>query len=140
MHDTRTVFRASAATLALLVLAGCGGQFGGLSLPGSGGGPAPPPAGAPSVNMAGKWLLSEPSRGQCVMTFGAASTAAGAAVGTIAPEGGCPGKFFTSRKWTYELGNLVMRDHNGQPLAELTETGGHFEGKATTGEPVTLGR
>ena len=22
--------------------------------------------------------------------------------GTIAPEGGCPGKFFTSRKWTFE--------------------------------------
>ena len=24
------------------------------------------------------------------------------AEGTIAPEGGCPGKFFTSRKWIYE--------------------------------------
>ena len=72
------------------------------------------------------------------MTFGVAGTAG--AEGTIAPEGGCPGKFFTSRKWTYEQGSLVMRDHNGQPLAQLSGTGSNFEGKAVTGEPVMLTR
>ena len=53
------------------------------------------------------------------MTFGAAGAAA--VEGTIAPEGGCPGKFFTSRKWTYDQAGLTMRDHTGQPLAQLSE-------------------
>jgi hypothetical protein len=71
------------------------------------------------------------------MVFGATP---GAIEGTIAPAGGCPGKFFTSRKWTYEQGGLVMRDHNGQPLAQLAGAGGRFEGKSTAGEPITLSR
>ncbi len=33
-----------------------------------------------------------------------------------------------------------MRDHNGQPLAQLSGEGGQFEGKAASGEPVTLTR
>ena len=40
--------------------------------------------------------------------------------GTIAPEGGCPGSFFTSRKWTFEHGALIIRDHKGESLAELS--------------------
>ena len=51
------------------------------------------------------------------MTFGAAAPAA--VEGTIAPEGGCPGKFFTSRKWTHDQAGLTLRDHTGQPLAQL---------------------
>jgi len=35
---------------------------------------------------------------------------------------------------------LTMRDHNGQPLAQLSGAGGRFDGKATTGEPVALAR
>ena len=61
------------------------------------------------------------------MTFGAAAPAA--SEGTIAPEGGCPGKFFTSRKWTFDQGGLTIRDHNGQPLAQLSDAGRRFEGK-----------
>jgi hypothetical protein len=72
------------------------------------------------------------------MTFGAASPAA--AEGTIAPEGGCPGKFFTSRKWSYDQAGLTMRDHNGQPLAQLSSAGTQFNGKAANGEPITLMR
>jgi hypothetical protein len=90
----------------------------------------------PPVSMAGRWMLSSPGRGQCHMNFGATSPAA--AEGTIAPEGGCPGKFFTSRKWTYEQGSLVMRDHTGAPLAQLSDAGGRFDGKATSGEPIAL--
>ena len=62
----------------------------------------------------------------------------GASQGTIAPEGGCPGSFFTSRKWTFEHDSLVMRDHKGQTLAQLSFTGGHFEGKDNSGGTVTL--
>ena len=39
--------------------------------------------------------------------------------GTIAPEGGCPGNFFTSRHWTLENGTLTIADHQFKPLAQL---------------------
>jgi hypothetical protein len=123
--------------LAMLGLAGCSGTTG-FDWPGSSASPSAAQPSAPAVNLAGRWLLSSPSRGQCHMTFGAASPSA--AEGTIAPEGGCPGKFFTSRKWSYDQGSLIMRDHNGQPLAQLSSEGAQFSGKATSGEPVTLMR
>ena len=135
MHDLRPAFRASALMLALLALAGCSGA----SLDGLGSSTATAPVAAPAappINMAGRWLLSSPGRGQCHMTFGAAAPVA--IDGTIAPEGGCPGKFFTSRKWTYDQAGLTMRDHNGQPLAQLSNEGPGFQGKATGGEPVSL--
>jgi hypothetical protein len=45
-----------------------------------------------------------------------------------------------SRKWTYDQTGLTLRDHNGQPLAQLAGEGGNFQGKATSGEPVALMR
>ena len=72
------------------------------------------------------------------MTFGASAPTA--VEGTIEPEGGCPGKFFTSRKWTHDQAGLTLRDHTGQPLAQLAREGGGFQGKATSGEPVALMR
>ena len=136
MHDTRPASRASAPVLVLLALTGCSG----MDWAGSSSSPtttaAPPQAGAPPVSLAGRWQLSSPSRGQCNMTFGASSPAA--ADGTIAPEGGCPGKFYMSRKWNYDQGGLTMRDHNSQPLGQLSYEGSQFSGKATSGEPVTL--
>jgi hypothetical protein len=136
MHDPRPAFRASAPILVLLALGGCSG----IDLPGSSSSPtvAQPQAGAPPVSLAGRWRLSSPSRGQCNMTFGASSPAV--ADGTIAPEGGCPGKFYMSRKWTYDQTGLTLRDHNGQPLAQLAGEGGGFQGTATSGEPVALMR
>jgi len=138
MHDTRPAFRASAPILVLLALTGCSG----IDWPGSSSPPtattAQPQAGAPPVSLAGRWQLSSPSRGQCNMTFGASNPAA--ADGTIAPEGGCPGKFYMSRKWTYDQTGLTLRDHNGQPLAQLAGEAGGFQGKATSGEPVALMR
>jgi len=134
MHDTRPAFRASAFLLTMLALAACGSErFTGLDSGVLSSQPSAPPAA-----MAGRWLFSSPSRGQCNMTFGASSPAA--ADGTIAPEGGCPGKFYMSRKWTYDQTGLTLRDHNGQPLAQLAGEGGNFQGKATSGEPVALMR
>jgi hypothetical protein len=90
--------------------------------------------------MAGRWTLAATAGAACGMNFGAA--AAGAAEGTIAPEGGCPGDFFTSRKWTFEPAGLVIRDHTGKPLAQLASAGGsRFEGRASDGAmTVTLSR
>jgi hypothetical protein len=64
----------------------------------------------------------------------------GSAQGTIAPAGGCPGSFFTSRKWTFEHEMLVIRDHKGEALAQLSFSGGHFEGQGKDGAMLTLSR
>ena len=69
------------------------------------------------------------------MNFGGAP---GAQQGTITPDGGCPGKFFTSRRWTLDQGALTINDYENQPLAHLNFANGRFEGQATTGMPVTL--
>jgi hypothetical protein len=130
-------------TLLAITATGCGGSslsgFGTsgstASAPVAEARPAPPP-----VSMAGRWMLASPGRGQCNMTFRAAGT--DAAEGTIAPEGGCPGKFFTSRRWAFDSNGLSIRDHNSQPLAQLSAAAGgaNFAGTATTGDPVTLTR
>jgi hypothetical protein len=123
------------AATALLALAGCASDR--AAAPG----PALPPGAALSPApeaMAGRWLLAAAGSSQCGMTFGGAPNAA---EGTIAPEGGCPGNFFTSRKWTFEQGGLVIRDHTGAPLAQLTQAGpGRFDGEATSGLQMTLTR
>jgi hypothetical protein len=134
MQDSRPAFRASALILALLVLADCNGMD--LDSRRSSAAPEVAPATPPQVDLAGRWLLSSPGRGQCHMTFGAATPAA--VDGTIAPEGGCPGKFYMSRKWNYDQSGLTMRDHNSQPLGQLSFEGAQFSGKATSGEPVAL--
>ena len=90
------------------------------------------------INMAGRWTLTSPGGGTCAMNFGGTP---GAAEGTIAPEGGCPGNFFTSRKWVFEDTGLLIRDHTGQPLAQLGfAPPSRFDGQATTGQPVSLAR
>jgi hypothetical protein len=106
---------------------------------------APPAAGAaptsrptpPPVNMDGRWRLAAQGGSTCSLNFGAS---AGAGEGTIAPEGGCPGNFFTSRKWIFAQGGLTIQDHTGQPLAQLVLAGSRFEGQASNGQAVTLAR
>ena len=98
-----------------------------------------PAATVPPVTMAGKWTLSAVGAGSCKMTFGA--TQADVTEGTIAPAGGCPFNFFTSRKWTYTSAGLTIRDHTGQTLAQLAPAGGdRFEGKTGAGQDVALSR
>jgi len=71
------------------------------------------------------------------MTFGATP---GAAEGTIAPAGGCPGNFFMSRKWVFEHDKLVVRDYKGQLLAELSFANRRFAGTDAGGAEVSLNR
>jgi hypothetical protein len=92
----------------------------------------------PPVDMGGKWTLAAPGSGSCVMTFGATP---GASEGTIAPAGGCPFSFFTSRKWTYEDAGLMIRDHTGLTLARLAQAdSGGFHGQTVASQTVTLTR
>jgi len=61
--------------------------------------------------------------------------------GTIAPEGGCPANFFTSRHWVFEQGALVIQDHTRKLLVVLKpNTAGRFEGELPNGEVVWLER
>jgi Protease inhibitor Inh len=97
-----------------------------------------PTRGATPEPMGGRWMFAAVGGSQCVMNLGGA---ADAPEGTIAPEGGCPGNFYTSRKWTFESGTIVVRDHKGAPLGQLTLAApGRFEGKAANEQPVTLTR
>ena len=98
--------------------------------------PSPPPPSPPPIDLAGRWRLAVGS-GACQMTLAATP---GAREGTIAPAGGCPGNFFTSRKWTFEHDMLIIRDHKGEALAELSFSAGRFQGPATAGGSVTLAR
>jgi Protease inhibitor Inh len=100
--------------------------------------PVAMPRGGPPVEMTGRWVLASTGTSSCGMVF---NSAVGALEGTVAPEGGCPGKLFMSRKWTFEQNSLVLRNHNGEPLAQLgSAEPGKLEGHSTNGEPVTLTR
>jgi hypothetical protein len=142
--------KAGAALLALAALSACssGSLFSGqpesppASTPAAEtAAPAPTP---PPVDLAGRWQLSAASGGSCFMTFTAAANTQAeeeaAPQGTIAPEGGCPGSFFTSRKWIFEHGTLIMRDFKGRSLAQLSYVGAHFEGHDSTGSALTLSK
>jgi hypothetical protein len=100
---------------------------------------AGPQAKTPPVNLAGRWTLSATSGGSCAVTFGASGP--DATDGTIAPGGGCPFNFFTSRKWNYTEAGLTLRDHNAQALAQLSPAGpSRFEGTTSSGQDVALSR
>jgi predicted small secreted protein len=99
---------------------------------------AAPTVAPPPTSLSGKWALSSTGAGSCTMTFGAQPQAS---EGTIAPAGGCPYSFFTSRKWNYTTAGLIIRDHHAQQLALLTPTGdGRFVGKTSAGQDVSLGQ
>jgi len=136
------------ATLSVVVcaslLAACSGSArmpwgGGSDSPPAANSPAGPAAKPPPVNMAGRWTFSAPGSTSCAMTFGANNP--DATEGTIAPGGGCPFNFFTSRKWSYTDAGLTLRDHNAQALAQLTSAGpNRFEGKTGSGQEIALSR
>ena len=123
------VARGAAATAVLVLLAGC--TTGARA-------PVAPARSEPPPDMAGRWMLSAASGGACAVSL---TGAPGASEGAVRPEGGCPGNFFTSRKWSFEGGALILRNHNNEPLGQLTMAApGRFEGQATGGQPVSLAR
>jgi len=120
-----TIVRGARGTLFALLLAGCASN------------PLGAVTSAPEIGMAGRWILAAPNAPVCGMNFAGPP---GAREGNVSPEGGCPEKFFMSRRWTLEQGALAIKDEDNQPLATLNSTGGGFEGQSTAGTPVTLSR
>ena len=101
--------------------------------------PAGPVARTPPASMSGRWTLSATGSTSCGMTFGASNP--DSTEGTIAPGGGCPFNFFTSRKWNYTEAGLTLRDHNAQALGQLVPAGpNRFEGKTSAGQEIALSR
>src|SRR6516164_4500373 len=45
-----------------------------------------------------------------------------------------------SRKWTFERDKLIVRDHKGEPLAEMSFAAGRFQGNGAGGGSVALAR
>jgi hypothetical protein len=122
--------RLAGSALIAVLLGGCAG---GQSL--TTGGTAN--AQAPDTGMAGRWMLTAPNAPMCGMNF---RGAAGAREGSLAPEGGCPGKFFLSRRWKLEDDALVINDDENNALVRLTIVEGQYKGQAAAGFPVTLTR
>jgi Protease inhibitor Inh len=123
------VLRAAAGVLVAWLLAGCAGSpFGGAT---------PVAEATLDVDMTGRWILATPNAPSCGMNFAGAP---GALAGTVEPEGGCPGRFYTSRRWTLDKGTLTINDDENQPLARLTFTDNRYDGQAAAGTPVTLTR
>ena len=122
------VVRAAIGVLVVLTLTGCAGEQ--LSLDSSAQTPV-------DDSMTGRWILSAPNAPPCGLEFGGA---AGARAGSVAPDGGCPGNFYMSRRWAIEGNALTIASQDSQPLAQLKVVGTRFEGQSSAGTPVTLSR
>jgi protease inhibitor Inh len=126
------VVRAAIGVLVVLTLTGCAGEQ--FSLGSSAPALAPDPV---DDSMPGRWILSAPNAPSCGLEFGGA---AGARAGSVAPDGGCPGNFYMSRRWAIEGSALTITGQDSQLLAQLKVVGTHFEGQSNVGTPVTLSR
>ena len=124
--------RASGLLVALsIVLASCGG---GTSLTSEQ--PDPPDRPSPTDVIEGRWILSAPNAPSCGLNFTAPSTSAGNAT----PDGGCPERFYLSRRWRLADGTLTIVDTDDVPLGTFRVNGDRFEGKSSAGTPLTLSR
>lgn len=127
-----TVGRLAVTSLIAATLAGCAGGAGTSSLLSD-----RPPPGAADLTMVGRWLLAAPKAPACGLNFTAKP---GATEGAVAPEGGCPERFFTSRRWTLQQSTLTISDDDKNTLGQFTLGGDGFEGKSNGGTPLTLTR
>ncbi len=91
-------------------------------------------AGTSPGDLAGRWMLSMPQAPACGLNL------SGGFQGRIVPEGGCPGRFFTSHRYSLDNGAMTILDGESMPLARLTAVEDGFTGRAETGEAVTLTR
>lgn len=91
-------------------------------------------AGTSPADLAGRWMLSMPQAPACGLNL------SGGLQGRIVPEGGCPGHFFTSRRYSLDNGAMTIVDGDSVPLARLTAGDNGFSGRAETGEVITLTR
>jgi Protease inhibitor Inh len=143
-YDLRPLGAPALILLAGVLLAGCSSNPLGSSnflsslSPQHAAASAPAAAAPPPPNMAGRWQLAAANGQQCYVNF---SGAQGAAQGAVAPEGGCPGNFFTTRHWAFQHGSLALLDHKSKLLVQMKRNAeGRFEGETANKELVWLER
>jgi len=112
-----------------LTLAGCGG---GTSLTSE----QPPDKPSPTDVMDGRWILTAPNAPSCGLTFTAPSPSGGSAT----PDGGCPERFYLSRRWQLADGTLTIVDGDNTPLGSFRVNGDRFDGRSDAGTALTLSR
>jgi len=113
--------------LVVLTLAGCAGE-------------RVPLEEAPSQRdlvIPGRWILSAPNAPTCGVEFGGSPTGR---AGSISPDGGCPGNFYMSRRWSMADSAITITDAENQPLAHFRLVGDRFEGQSSSGVPMVLSR
>jgi Protease inhibitor Inh len=113
--------------LVVLTLTGCAGEWAALES-------------APTqkdLTIPGRWILWTANAPTCGLEFGGAASGR---AGSVSPDGGCPEKFYTSRRWSMDGGAITITDAENQPLAHFRLVGDHYEGQSTTGIPMTLSR
>ncbi len=121
--------RASALIGVLAIaLANCGG---GASLTSD-----PPDKPSPTDVMDGRWTLAAPNAPSCGISF----TAPQPNAGSTTPDGGCPERFYLSRRWRLAEGTLTIVDADDTPLGTFRVNGDRFEGKSSAGAALTLSR
>lgn len=123
---------AAGAALSAIALAGCAGGAGTSSFLSD-----RPPPGAADLTMVGRWMLAAPNAPACGLNFTAKP---GATEGAVVPEGGCPERFFTSRRWTLQQSALTISDDEKNALGQFILGADGFEGKSNAGTPLTLTR
>jgi hypothetical protein len=89
------------------------------------------------LTIPGRWILSTANAPACGLEFRGAT---GGRAGSISPDGGCPGKFYTSRRWSMDDGAITITDAESQPLAYFRLVGDRYEGQSANGTPMTLSR
>jgi hypothetical protein len=90
------------------------------------------------VDIAGRWVLRMPRGAYCVLGL---SGAPEGARGTVAANGFCPPLFLAQPRWWFDAGHVVIANHHGDVVADLTLVGRNYlKGQIATGEAVSLTR
>jgi hypothetical protein len=89
------------------------------------------------LTIPGRWILSTANAPTCGLEFGGAASDR---VGSVSPDGGCPEKLYTSRRWSMDERAITIINAENQPLAHFRLVGDRYEGRSMNGTPMILSR
>ena len=92
---------------------------------------------AKELGMEGRWILAAPNAPSCGLTF---TGPPAANEGRVAPDGGCPQRFFLARRWRLADSGLTIVDGDGAALGTFRNAGDRFEGRSAAETALTLSR